>query len=65
MVSACNYYKTSGQQLFSGLEQSRAPRMDGEHYGGEEEEYPRVRLDQFEHSLVTLTSMVSQLLAVK
>jgi hypothetical protein len=39
--------------------------MVGEHYGEDEEEDPKVRLDRLEQSLATLTSMVSQLLAVK
>jgi hypothetical protein len=39
--------------------------MARENYGEDEEDNDNVRLDQFEHSLVTLTSMVSQLLAVK
>jgi hypothetical protein len=65
MVSTHSDYKRSGQELFPGLERSRASRMSGEHYEGEEEEDPRVRLDRFEQSLATLTSMVSQLLAVK
>jgi hypothetical protein len=65
MVSTHSVYKRSGQELLPGLERSRASRMSGEHYEGEEEEDPRVRLDRFEQSLATLTLMVSQLLAAK
>jgi hypothetical protein len=39
--------------------------MSREHYEGEEQEDPRASLDQFEQSLATLTSMMSQLLVVK
>jgi hypothetical protein len=65
MVSTCSDSRRIGQELFPRLEQSRASRMLGEHYEREEEEYIRVRLDRFEQSLVTLTSIVSQLLAEK
>jgi hypothetical protein len=63
MVSTHNDYKISGEELLLGLEQSRASIMSQELY--EEEEYPRDRLDRFEQSLATLTSMVSELLVVK
>jgi hypothetical protein len=39
--------------------------MVGEHHEENEEEYPKVRLDQFEHILSKFASMVSQLLVVK
>jgi hypothetical protein len=39
--------------------------MEGEHYGGEEEEDTRARLDRYEQILATFTSMVSQLLETK
>jgi hypothetical protein len=57
MVSTRNDYKRSGQELLSGLEQSTASRMSREHF--EEEEDPKDRFDRIEHSLATLTSIVS------
>jgi len=65
MVSTCHDYQISGQELFPRLERSRESIMLGEHYEGEEEEYPRVRFDRIEHHLAMLTSMVSYLLATK
>jgi hypothetical protein len=65
MVSTHYDYKISGQELLPRLECSRASRMSGVHYEGEEEEDTRVRFHRFEQSLATLTSMVSHLLATK
>jgi hypothetical protein len=65
MVSTCNDYKRSGQKLFPRPEQSRSPRIAGEHYGEDEEEDPKVSLDQLEQSFSMLTSMVSQLSTTK
>jgi hypothetical protein len=48
MISTCSDYKRSGQELLSRLEQSRPPRMEREYHGENEEEYPKVRLDQLE-----------------
>jgi hypothetical protein len=54
MVSTRNDYKISGQDLFIGLERSRASRMSREHYEGEEEEDPKVKLDCFGQSLARI-----------
>jgi hypothetical protein len=45
MVSTHDDYKITRQELFPGLEQSRAPRMVREHHREDEEEDPRVGLD--------------------
>jgi len=48
MVSNCNDYKKIGLELLPMIEKSRESRMSREHYEGEEEEDPSVRLDHFE-----------------
>ena len=65
MVSTRGDYKRKGKELLSGIEQRRVSRMAGEHYEGDEEEDPRDKLDCFEWSLATLTSMVLYLLEEK